>query len=264
MINTLGVELKRRPKPVASPDTKNIILELVGPSGIGKSTLHSKMRNVLHYRWNMQYMPSNGLNHDPDAGLDEFYKKCVSLAATALYNHNSFTRYASILRFLTLRAEEDHYLKMSGLLDSGGWFLDEGFTHYFTLQIIKIIETNAIKDEVLEKYFAGRRFVFLNAPTDYVIENLRERRSKIKGANPNDLLSVYSEDHIKRHIQKSLDNLHKLLELSTSFGARFWEIKITERNNEALNFIKSIEPDIIKTNNELEAKHKTTTHGRTL
>ena len=142
-------------------------------------------------------------------------------------------------------AKKDRYLKSSGLLNHSGWFLDDSFCHNFTPQIVEIIEKKLISDEVLNKFFKGRKFLLLEAPLEYLIKNLQNRRSKIKGSL-NDYLSIYGEEFIRESIQEMQYNCRKLAELSSQFGACSWNLDLSEGDDKILKKIIEIEADIIK------------------
>lgn len=249
---SFGFEIQRLSRSthelIESPKTKNIIFELMGPSGVGKTTFHSKMSNVLNFHWNMKYKPCGHINIEPKFSLDELYQRSLLLKSSNLYKReNNLERNAKLLRFFIKRAEQDHYLKYSGLLTRGGWFLDDGFCHTFHREIVEIIEKKLVPNDVLKNFFMGRRFLLLEAPINDIVENLRARQVKNKGAL-NDWLSELGKQRVIKFLQNEYDFRHKLLKLSTQYGTRFWTLDITVSDDEIIKLVREIESEIVAKN----------------
>ncbi len=148
-INYLGFELhlvgKSNPPSIKSHKTKSLTFELMGPSGIGKTTFHRKVSENLYHRWNLRYSKHTKLKMNTFSDLDEFYRKSLLLKFYNLFREEKyFERQADVLVFFIKRAEQDRYMKLSGLLDKGGSFLDDGFCHNFIDEIIEIMEKRLI------------------------------------------------------------------------------------------------------------------------
>ena len=248
-IHWCGFELHRVAKStqpsIKSNKTKSLTFELMGPSGIGKTTFHRKISKNLNYRWNHKYSKHTKLKNSTLSDLDEFYRKSILLKSYNLFQEEkNFERQADVLTFFINRAEQDRYMKLSGLLDKGGAFLEDGFCHNFIDEIIEIIEKKLISQEVLEQFFAGRNFVFLKAPVDYVVDNLRIRQ-KLKRGIGNDLLSLFGEKLMGKYVQNEFVIRQRFMKLSTEYGARWWSLDINADDKENLKAIRVIESEII-------------------
>ena len=243
------IKLIKKPKKVLVENsrTRGVTFEMIGPSGIGKTTLHSKASKVLKYNWNLDYLNPNQLqNIKSSSFLDEFYLLSISLIISKFYNDKrGFDENMRLLSFMTGIAKKDRYLKLSGLLDHSGWFLDDSFCHNFTPQVVEIIEKKLISDEILNEFFTGRKFLFLEAPVEYIIKNLQKRRLEIRGAL-NDYISIYGEESVRKFVQEKQYNCRKLAELSSQFGASSWNLDLLEGIDKNLKRIKEIEVEIIK------------------
>ncbi len=260
IFNLLGFELRRlesTSKILRSPITKSLTIELMGPSGVGKSTLWSDARKVLHNKWNIKYPAVTEVRLDSNNQLDELYRCCLNNISLNLFERensierfereNSFERYGRLLTYFIQRAKEDRHLKLSGLLNIAGWFLDDGFCHNFKTEIIHAIEKHRIDNDTLKFFFEGRNFVFLNATDDWMLRNLRNRQKRTPGAG-NDWLSVYGETSIIEYVRWELNQTRKLVEYSTQYGAFSYEINISDINNDALSSLIDIESKIIRNN----------------
>lgn len=231
-------------------NTKNITIELMGPSGIGKTTLHSKVGKMLNYKWNLKYLTNIKLPKEDSFKLGNIYRISLFLKGSNLYKtEKDFKRYMNLMLFFIKNADRDHNLKSSGILNKGGAFLEDGFCHNFAEEIIEIIEKKLVPDEELYDFFEGRRFVLLEAPVNYVVENLRKRQENRKENRKddlgNDILSVFGEQNIMSHVQKDFFLKRKFLKLSSRFGARYWILNKLEEDKEVHNAFKLIESKII-------------------
>jgi len=245
------VKLIKKPKKVHVKNlrTRGIIFEMIGTSGIGKTTFHSKASKVLNYNWNLDYYKTNKQQSiKSNSFLDEFYLLNISLTISKFNNNErDFDQNMRLLNFMTVSAKNDRYLNLSGLLDDSGWFLDDSFCHNFTPHIVEIIEKKLISDEVLKKFFTGRKLLFLEAPVEYIIENLKKRRSELKGAL-NDYISIHGEERVRKFVQEKQNHCRKLAELSSQFGACSWNLDLSEGDDKNLKKIREIEAEIIKNN----------------
>ena len=242
------VKLVKMPKKVHFKNsiTKGITFEMIGPSGIGKTFLHSKASKVLNYDWNLDYYKTIGQQKiKSNSFFDDFYLLSISLTFQKFNNKRDFDENVRLLYFYSEMAKKDRFLKSSGLLNHSGWFLDDSFCHNFAPQIVEIIEKKLVSDEVLNKFFEGRKFLLLEAPLDHIVKNLQKRRSNIKGAL-NDYISIYGEEYIRKYVQEMQYNSRKLVELSSQFGACSWNLDLSVGEDEILKKIKEIEADIIK------------------
>ena len=249
--NLLGFELHRLKSTsniLRSANTKSLTIELMGPSGIGKSTLCSDAKNVLRHKWNIKYPEVTQVRLDSNNQLDEFYRCCINNKSLNLFEReNSFERYVRLLPFFIERAKEDRHLKLSGLLNKAGCFLDDGFCHNLTTEIIHVIEHHKIDNDTLKFFFEGRNFVLLNATDDWMLRNLRNRQKRTPGAG-NDWLSVYGETDMIEQVRKQFNQIKKLVEYSTKYGASSYEINISDGYNDALNSLIDIESKIRRNN----------------
>ena len=242
------VKLLKIPKKVHFKNsiTRGITFEMIGTSGIGKTFIHSKASKILNYDWNLDYYKTNERqNIKSNSFFDELYLLSISLTLRKFDNKRDFDENVRLLYFYTEMAKKDRYLKSSGLLNHSGWFLDDSFCHNFTPQIVEIIEKKLITDDVLNKFFSGRKFLLLEAPLEQIVKNLQNRRSIIKGAL-NDYLSLYGEEYIREYVKEMQNNCRKLVELSSQFGACSWNLDLSEGEDGILKKIIEIEADIIK------------------
>jgi len=249
IINALGFELHRAPtiqkEPIKSYKTQNATIELIGPSGIGKTTLRKMVSKHLKFRWNLSYTTNTRTIGNISNQLDEFYRIILYRKLISLYEQEKeVDRYAKLSAFFIKRMQQDRHLKLSGLLDKGGWFLDDGFCHNFTLEILQAMEKNELENEVLNKFFENRNFILLEAPINRIVENLKNRQVNYKGAG-NDLLIVYGEKGIKQFIQKSINNKRKMVELSLQYGARFYTINMMQSDGEIIGQVRDIEHEVL-------------------
>ena len=249
IINALGFELHRAPtiqkEPIKSCKTQNATIELIGPSGIGKTTLRKMVSKHLKFRWNLSYTTDTRAISKSSNQLDEFYRIILYRKLISLYEQEKeVDRYAKLSAFFIKKMQQDRHLKLSGLLDKGGWFLDDGFCHNFTLEILQALEKNKLENEALNIFFKNRNFILLEAPINRIVENLKNRQINYKGSG-NDLLTVYGEKGTKKFLQKSINYKRKLVEFSLQYGARFYTINIMQSDGELIRQVRNIEHDVL-------------------
>jgi len=251
IINTAGFDIHRlRPseKIVSSQIIKNITIELIGPSGIGKSTILSDVSKHLQYPWNRKYPRRVHSSLKENHEIDKFYRLCLHFKALAVFEHSlNFQHYAQLLSFFSYRAIGDRNLSISGLLEKGGWLLDESFCHNFTSEINKIIEDDLIDSDTLNNFFKGRNFIVVTASTDWILRNLRDRQKK-KPEALNNWLGVYDESYLIEQIQKSFEKKRKLAEYGLSYGSRSYQINLSNDKTKALDSFLEIEHKIVVDN----------------
>ena len=249
IIRTLGYELHRNSTAqneyIKTNEAKNTIIELIGPSGIGKTTLQKMVSKSLNCRWNLSYPNSTKHIGRDSKQLDELYRIILFRKLVSLYEHEKdIDRYTEISSFFIKRIQQDRVLKMSGFLDKGGYFLDDGICHNFTSEIIQIIENNEVDNAILNKFFVNRNIIVLEAPINRIVDNLRKRQLKNKGAL-NDWLSVYGEHGIKEFIQHLINNIRKLEDYACQFGCSVYTIDLIQSDHELVKQVREVEYDVL-------------------
>jgi energy-coupling factor transporter ATP-binding protein EcfA2 len=249
LINAIGFDIRRHPavknEPIRSCKTRNTIIELIGPSGIGKTTLLKMVSKHLRYPWNLSYTTDKRKISKASKKLDDLYHKILFRKISSLYEQEKeVDRFAKLSAFFIKRMLEDRHLKYSEILDNGGWFLDDGFCHSFTAEILQLLGNKECDDEAFMFLFENRNFILLNAPVDRIVDNLKNRQLNNKESG-NDYMTYYGDEGIEMFLQESIKNKRKLIDHSVQYGARCYTISMVQTEREIISIVRDIEFEVI-------------------
>lgn len=159
----------------SSSTRQKIVVEFVGPSGVGKSTLFNYFLS--------QYGPTGNCRHWRDArkhlrpkrtvtpGLLDAYdfllrKKIVDLQTRDVDEHTK----ARLEEFFRGNLDEDRWLSKS---PARGIFLrEDGIFHNFTAELLAVSNTH------LEALTKGRAFVHIDARANVIVSRVMRRESQ--------------------------------------------------------------------------------------
>ncbi|MCH8567441.1 MAG: hypothetical protein LAT67_04230 [Balneolales bacterium] len=226
--------------------TSNLTIELLGPSGIGKTTFHAEAKKQLEYSWNHKYITNSihELNKDPD--LEDFYLLLIKSKIDNIFKrYSDLDRCIKLISFMSKRIREDKVLFCSESLEKSGWFLDDSLCHNFTKELVQIIENKQCSTIALENFFNRRNFILLELDTDQIISNLYNRNKSKKGAL-NDYISLYGENKMRENLIENIQIKRRLAKLSQNYGAHKYELDINGSLDETLLRFKKIEKNIVE------------------
>lgn len=180
-LKCLGYDIHRIPRSGnkiedVTTQSSGLLVEFVGPSGIGKSTTLSKVSPLLRDRWFFQeelyYNKSNGLLISNE--LEEAYKflaegKILEVMEQKAHTAEKVSRISFMLRLL--RTDMD----LIGQFYPRGFFLDDGICKNFVRQIVDGLQGNC---HGIENLLRNRAYIFLLADSPLtIIENIKKRRN---------------------------------------------------------------------------------------
>lgn len=229
--------------------TKGNWVELLGPSGIGKTTLR---RQVVQKEW------SCGWNFGPPAArdtygpclLDALYERLVQRKIKAVYSKNYSTskKLQHSLHFLK-RLQQDRAIVSTGLWLKGGVFLDGGILHNFGAELSQEINPNGFLSDEIRFFFRSRIAVNLCARPETVMARLRQRHEQKPGAG-NDWITIAGAELTAEMIRRRLGENAKLCQAMKQAGGKVFEIDMDQSEKLIIDQMRSVEHELISTSHE--------------
>ncbi len=240
---TKGFELRRVPRldPLYSTDhlpTSAKILEFVGPSGGGKSTLFEQLEHILVQRW---YAPHSKrfLEYTSEDEILEAHHKILAAKIRRMERDGLGVWMQSEI-FIRLGKIVQQSLAGSSNAYARGFALDEGICHYFAEQIMEQ------ERDVAYTLLKNRFLVLLLARTpDTIIQQMLERARK---TTPSDALARtvkrLESDTMLRSVTAQLEIYKNLGTLAQDCGCQVLEVfsedGITENTCRITRFERSL------------------------
>ena len=181
VINSAGYDLSRKRSPsrlLAPPitDTRGTILEFVGPSGIGKSTLCAEFYAAIGKNWfskeDLDDLILQDLDYPED--LQKDLNELLLRKAIRHCNADDLWVAAGKLKYASFILEKDLLMRR---VFSRGFIIDEGLFHNFSRDIIKL------SPDSLRRLASGRALVFVEASSGKTVaerymERYRQRSAR--------------------------------------------------------------------------------------
>jgi hypothetical protein len=241
VLGNFGFELKRtnfRPDFLNRIDSnhrsKGLIVEFIGPSGVGKTTFFNQ---VFRYHWNDWFSKSdlvylvNSSKEIPFTLINNkaeiIYSEILKAKYNILNNCNiSLEKKTKLHDFFVKELEYDAFIRFFNL--PKGLFSEDGLTHNFQTEIIDIhsdLELYNTREDWFRYLFFNRSIIYLEASPDFIVNNLKKR--SVENPNSvNDWYSFYGPDKIIRQVEKELLNNEKIFSIGDRYGASFLKLNI--------------------------------------
>nr|WP_163503661.1 hypothetical protein [Halomonas socia] len=231
LLLTNGVQLSKVPKDLTAdkrqrPSVGHVV-ELIGPSGVGKTYFYNYLRSELEGNWFFRnevkrisnYKGSSfSLLKEQDALLIESFlnKKYDNIFS----GKEALQRKISLYEFFLKEMAADVYFRHTKL--ARGLFSEDGITHNFSKEILwyheKLHEGDEKKQhDVLQRFFDNRSVILYEAPTTQIIKNLKIRSSQEPGAG-NDWFHYAGEKEVIDFIESSQASKRKVLSVLQQYG----------------------------------------------
>jgi len=223
---TFGIRIEKSLKTNIKPQNTDepIFIEFIGPSGVGKTTLFKKMKELnKNNSW---------------IGIKEYYK---FKANKGKYNRD-FKLYESLIDYKIKnisQADFDAYKKLRLLSffykklkeelfarstnDEFAIVLEDGIFHNFTPEFIRLSEE---KSDSFKRLLQKRAFVFLHAPPEYNARNILKRKKETGAIRPQHE-KLNNEELISRQTQV-LRTKQKLITIIDTFEIPILKIDTSE------------------------------------
>ncbi|TDX28473.1 hypothetical protein DFO67_110174 [Modicisalibacter xianhensis] len=272
-LRRVGYEVRRKysyHELVSTPSraSSGIILEFVGPSGIGKTTFFGKVKE--DYRSDWLFRDDLKCTYEIDSAfalLTVNEGNAISRIMHATYLSLSGDDFPMPLQdriysYLVLEMKADILFRKT---HSGrGLLSEDGLIHNFCSAILEASkDASPETTSEISKLFKNRHFINFKACDNYIIENLKKRKEESPGAGNDWIgnLGVHKALEITKAYQE--DN-ERMMQIALSLGSKVQEIDIEDdfENNRIIfrEFINSITNDAHRQpESALRSKHAKTT-----
>lgn len=246
-----GYELTKLPDQLNTHEgkrnTSGLTVDLVGPTGVGKTTFFSALEPDLKKDWFFRgQIPRKKLEkkrpfrlvhgRQQDFVGNLLQKKHENLSKIV---ELSLARREYLYNFFVKEMEQDIFFRYSNL--PKGYFSEDGITHGFTNEIVDLMQGTSphdTGDNCLEEFFGGRAIIQLAASADYIIENLKKRSIETPG-RANDWYTHFGKNRIKNFVDDTITNKNKLVCIAEKNGAKV--LKINAEDSVTINREKVFE-----------------------
>lgn len=268
-----GYEIRRRysyHKLVSNPPRANsgVILEFIGPSGVGKTTFFEKIKE--DYRKDWLFRDDLKCTYEIDSAfalLTGNEGNAVSRIMHSTYLSLSDDDFPMPLQdriysYLVLEMKTDILFRKT---HSGrGLLSEDGLIHNFCSAILEASkDASPETTSEISKLFKNRHFINFKACDNYIIENLKKRKEESPGAGNDWIgnLGIHKALEITKAYQE--DN-ERMMQIALSHGSKVQEIDIEDafENNRTLfrEFIHNITSDAHRQpESALRSRHAKTT-----
>jgi hypothetical protein len=241
IFTTAGYELKKLPLQLNKIESKHRssdkIVELIGATGVGKSTLFRNLQDDLRNDWffksQLKVEITKSRDHFNLLGIDE--QVFIDLLLQEKYkNLNDFkdmnlAKKTSLYIFFIREMEMDVFARYTPL--SKGLFSGDGLTHNFKHEILFLKNINDsltnFKKECLRNIFKNRSIIHLDASTEYIINNLKKRSIEDHGSG-NDWYSYYGQEGITQFVKDAQCNEKKIADIAQYYGSELLYLNAEE------------------------------------
>ncbi len=224
-----GLEVRNLPRDsdysqVAMAPTAGKVIEFIGPSGVGKSTVFASLKTHVRDRW---LFANTFVLTAPAAVANPEFERAVLLI---LYDKMDVLKKASISawNYCNVIHQLEDIVKKSLLIAAAthpkGYLLDEGIGHYFCEQIMA-------QDHATRKALLGNRhFIVLLAATPEKVAAQRQERQRDQNIataglqNPNE--TDYLSAEVLQKIAKQMVIYKQFAELAKTHGCEVLELYV--------------------------------------
>ena len=229
--------------------TKGNWVELLGPSGIGKTTLR---KHVVEKEWSQAWnfgCPAASRMFGPCL-LDNLYERLIQKKLQAVYQQNyaTSTKLQNSLHFVR-RLQRDRTIMCAGLWLKGGVFLDGGIMHNFGTQLSQEIDKDGVLAEETRFFFLSRVAVNLCSRPETVMARLYQRNKQKPGAG-NDWITIIGAQLTMDSIRRKLEENAKLCQAMKQAGGKVFEIDMDQSEKVIIDQMRSVEHELISTSHE--------------
>ena len=202
--------LKRAGYSSYTEETSGKILEFIGTTGIGKTTLFNKTMSKLRSRWLFAYHLGFFKRKTLRSETDEILMRVLKNRTEKIYSSTSFCPWHSLLDLkLSVRVMHETMTVAQSEFPKGFAF-DEGLFRHFPAEIVQL------GDEIPVELWKNRAFVYLQAQTpETALSRLKSRKRTTAQIESQ---RVISDDQILLRITNDQEMFRSIVDRALSFG----------------------------------------------
>lgn len=225
---------------------KGLHVEFIGPPCAGKSTFCDKLFSdkLDRNKWNLRRSSKQFMMSRQDPWFkyldhSDFYTQLIHLKYEELKDTPIPESYRQMsFNFVLTELALESFVQKE-ILPVGSFLSDDGLTHTFTSQLLKL-DSMSQYDRELNHLFK-RKFIYFDASLENVMANLKRRHQHHKGEG-SDALTYFTEDEIKVRMSNLISNYQKILEMIDQRGGKVLKINYTDsfhlNSEKIINFLK--------------------------
>ncbi|HSP31066.1 MAG TPA: hypothetical protein VLO13_03520 [Halomonas sp.] len=262
LLAPMGVRLQRIPESPtlsqAPSRTAGHHVELIGPSGVGKSYFYAQLSLQLTADWlsRMQISQISQYSIHRRDSFKELEGKDSTLVEYLLRMKHEFIWNQDmplyhkhwIYTYFAKQMGNDGFAR-DLCLPTRSVFLDEGVQHIFTRELLtwhSLRATNSAEDmQRLKDYMKGRSLILLDASVEHIMGNLKKRHAQSQGQQLNDWLAFMSEEDILANIRYEKASKKRWARVAKALGAATLELDASEElsanERKVAKFLESIQ-----------------------
>lgn len=218
--------IKSKPMPKVKNNSDFLIIEFIGASGVGKTTLCNYF--IKNYRKDMydislfdNYLYNENSFFKENSIYNELLSKHITLIGTL--NKNGEEMLQSILFSKKILIRE---ITINQYLKKGVYFLEEGLYHIFGTHI-----QNYTDKDIIEKLSKNRALIFCEANPEFIYNNIKKRNRQTG------IHSDLTDKQILNNINFTLKNKKIQLERFKKLGIPILELNTENEMDNNCNLI---------------------------
>ncbi len=259
LLAPMGVRLQRVPVSPAlshAPSrTAGQHVELVGPSGVGKSYFYRQLSLQLTADWLSRSQISQHAIYGRDSfkeleGKDStLVEYLLRMKHEAIWSQDiPLYRKHGIYTYVAKQMANDSYAR-DLCLPTRSVFLDEGVQQMFTRELLTWHSQHATNStenmQRLRDYIKGRSLILVDASVEHIMVNLKKRHAQSQGNQHNDWLAFMSEEDILANISYEKESKQRWSRVAEALGATTLELDASEEFSanecKVADFLESIQ-----------------------
>lgn len=194
------------------------IIEFMGPSGVGKSTLLNRLSLELGNKWkiNLAYIAVSE-QFSKSIEVENVYRLLLERKAKKLIQTEDFRDLPHLLNHYSVRAERDLWMISRNNNENLRFINDEGLMHLYLEEMHDLIIENTIDSSDLYPIIKQRMIFNCLLDINKIIENLQKRSLEVPGA-VHDQIGRYGVENTFKQIISYKSNANRLIEDIRNIG----------------------------------------------
>lgn len=251
VLRSVGYDIRKVPRiQKDNPNwSKGYIIEFIGPSGVGKTTLYNSLIDRYKNDWYTRDQVRQAVEMHPRATdnlgeeLEQVYSMLIKDKTINIFKQEDQLSRKSYLLQFTFGEMKLDILAKSGMLNKG-LFSDDGITHNFGSEFINYHSSLKDKKTIvirkgLEEFFRHRGIILITASPDFIKRNLIKRNQELESKGRDDALNNYyriiGEEGLDKHHSEVIKKKEKMIEIAEIYGGKVLKINVEDASQEIIS-----------------------------